>query len=44
MLAASDLLGRAAVFLPLQMCMLIVVGGMVVGIVGSLVSLGRLRL
>jgi cell division transport system permease protein len=44
MLAASDLLGRAAVFLPLQMCLLIVVGGMVVGIVGSLVSLGRLRL
>jgi cell division transport system permease protein len=44
MLAASDLLGRAAVFLPVQMCLLIVVGGMLVGIIGSLVSLGRLRL
>jgi cell division transport system permease protein len=42
-LAASDLLGRAAVFLPLWLCLAIVVGGMVVGVVGSLVSLGRSR-
>jgi len=40
-LAASDLLGRAVVFLPLQLCLAIVVGGMLVGVVGSLVSLGR---
>lgn len=40
-LAASDLLGRAAVFLPLELCWGIVLGGMVVGVVGSLVSLGR---
>jgi cell division transport system permease protein len=40
-LAASDLLGRAAVFLPRELCLLIVVGGMVVGVIGSLVSLGR---
>jgi cell division transport system permease protein len=42
-LAASDLLGRAVVFLPLQLCLLIVVGGMAVGVAGSLVSLGRSR-
>ncbi len=41
--AASDLLGRAALFLPGPMCAAIVVGGMVVGVVGSLVSLGRTR-
>ena len=40
---ASDLLGRAVVFLPAELCLLIVVGGMGVGVVGSLVSLGRLR-
>jgi cell division transport system permease protein len=40
-LAASDLLGRAAVFLPRELCLLIVLGGMVVGVIGSLVSLGR---
>jgi cell division transport system permease protein len=40
-LAASDLLGRAVVFLPAEMCVMIVLGGMVVGVVGSLISLGR---
>jgi cell division transport system permease protein len=40
-LAASDLLGRAAVFLPRELCLLIVLGGMAVGVIGSLVSLGR---
>jgi cell division transport system permease protein len=40
-LAASDLLGRAVVFLPVELCLFIVLGGMAVGIVGSLVSLGR---
>jgi cell division transport system permease protein len=40
-LAASDLLGRAVVFLPTQLCLAIVLGGMLVGVVGSLVSLGR---
>lgn len=40
-LAASDLLGRAAVMLPAEICYAIVVGGMAVGVVGSLVSLGR---
>jgi cell division transport system permease protein len=42
-LAASDLMGRAAVFLPPTLCLAIVVGGMVVGVIGSLVSLGRSR-
>jgi cell division transport system permease protein len=42
-LAASDLMGRAVVFLPRQLALLIVMGGMVVGIVGSLVSLGRTK-
>ena len=40
---ASDLLGRAVVFLPAELCLMIVVGGMGVGVVGSLVSLGRLK-
>jgi cell division transport system permease protein len=40
-LAASDLLGRAVVFLPGELCVFIVLGGMAVGVVGSLVSLGR---
>jgi cell division transport system permease protein len=40
-LAASDLLGRAAVFLPRELCVAIVLGGMAVGVIGSLVSLGR---
>jgi cell division transport system permease protein len=39
--AASDLLGRAVVFLPAAVCVVIVLGGMAVGVVGSLISLGR---
>jgi cell division transport system permease protein len=39
--ATSDLLGRAVVFLPPTVCGVIVVGGMTVGVVGSLISLGR---
>lgn len=42
-LAASDLLGRAVIFLPAELCLAIVLGGMAVGVVGSLVSLGRSR-
>ncbi len=42
-LAASDLLGRAVVFLPADLCLAIVLGGTAVGVVGSLVSLGRSR-
>jgi cell division transport system permease protein len=40
-LTASDLLGRAAVLLPAEVCVALVLGGMGVGLVGSLVSLGR---
>jgi len=40
-LQASDLLGRAVVFLPRDLCLAIVLGGMLVGIAGSLLSLGR---
>jgi len=40
-LAASDLLGRAVVLLPGELCFALVAGGMLVGLVGSLVSLGR---
>jgi cell division transport system permease protein len=40
-LAASDLMGRAVVFLPAGVCLGIVAGGMIVGVVGSLISLGR---
>jgi cell division transport system permease protein len=40
-LAASDLLGRAVVFLPSEVCLMIVGGGMLVGLAGSLISLGR---
>ena len=40
-LAASDLLGRAVVFLPRELGVAIVLGGMAVGVIGSLVSLGR---
>lgn len=40
-LQASDLLGRAAVVLPGEILLAIVAGGMAVGVVGSLVSLGR---
>jgi cell division transport system permease protein len=43
-LAASDLLGRAAVLLPRELCLAIVAGGMLVGLVGSLLSLGRSRI
>jgi cell division transport system permease protein len=43
-LAASELMGRAVVFLPTPLCLAIVAGGMAVGVAGSLVSLGRLRL
>jgi cell division transport system permease protein len=43
-LAASDLLGRAAVLLPRELCLAIVTGGMLVGLVGSLLSLGRSRI
>jgi cell division transport system permease protein len=39
--AASDLLGRAVVFLSPVVCVVIVLGGMAVGVVGSLISLGR---
>jgi cell division transport system permease protein len=42
-MAASDLMGRAVVLLPRQLGALLVAGGMVVGIAGSLVSLGRTR-
>jgi len=31
------------VFLPAELCLAIVLGGMVVGVVGSLVSLGRIE-
>jgi cell division transport system permease protein len=40
-LAASDVLGRAVVFLPAELIVAIVLGGMTVGVVGSLLSLGR---
>lgn len=40
-LAASDLLGRAVVLLPIELCVGLVAGGMLVGLAGSLVSLGR---
>jgi cell division transport system permease protein len=40
-LAASDLLGRAVVLLPGELCFALVAGGMLVGLIGSLVSLGR---
>ena len=43
-LAASDILGRAVVFLPAELCSAIVIGGMAVGVVGSLVSLGRIEM
>jgi len=42
-LAASDLLGRAPLALSSWLAVLLVVGGMAVGVVGSLVSLGRSR-
>jgi cell division transport system permease protein len=42
-LAGSDLLGRAAFSLPAGLALLLVAGGMVVGLAGSLVSLARLK-
>ncbi len=42
-LAASELLGRSAISLPGELGFAIVLGGMGVGLVGSLVSLGRSR-
>jgi cell division transport system permease protein len=43
-LSTSDLLGRTAVFLPTPLCLAIVLGGMGVGVIGSLVSLGRTQI
>jgi cell division transport system permease protein len=43
-LAASDLLGKASVSLPTAIAIGLVAGGMLVGLAGSLVSLGRSRL
>jgi len=40
-LVASELLGRAVILLPGELCLGLVAGGMLVGLVGSLVSLGR---
>ena len=40
---SSDLLGRTAFSLPAAVALLLVAGGMAVGLVGSLISLGRLR-
>jgi cell division transport system permease protein len=42
-MAASDLMGRAVVFMPRHLALLLVAGGMIVGVAGSLVSLGRTR-
>jgi hypothetical protein len=42
-LASSDLLGRAALSLPPGLAVLLVLGGMAVGVAGSLVSLSRLK-
>ncbi len=42
-LAASDLLGRTALSLPTDVCLALILGGMAVGVVGSLVSLGRTK-
>ena len=43
-LAATDLVGEAALSLPAELCALLVAGGMLVGLVGSLVSLGRVQM
>jgi cell division transport system permease protein len=37
----SDILGRGAFFLPADLCWAVVLGGTLVGLVGSIVSLGR---
>ncbi len=42
-MAASDLLGLAPLTLPSELALVLVVGGMAVGIVGTLVSLRRVR-
>jgi cell division transport system permease protein len=42
-LASSDLLGRTAFSLPASVAILLVLGGMAVGLTGSLVSLSRLK-
>ena len=42
--AASGLIGRTALFPPASLRLSIVLGGMAVGLVGSLVSLGRTRI
>src|SRR5262245_54371000 len=42
-LAASELMGRSSLLLPMEVCLALVLGGMAVGLVGSLVSLGRSR-
>ena len=43
LLAASDLLGRAPLTLPSELGLVLVLGGMTLGIAGSLVSLRRVR-
>ena len=43
-LAATELMGEAALSLPAELCALLVAGGMLVGLVGSLVSLGRVQM
>jgi cell division transport system permease protein len=43
-LAATDLMGQAALSLPVELCALLVAGGMAVGLVGSLVSLTRVQM
>jgi cell division transport system permease protein len=43
-LAATELIGEAALTLPPELCALLVAGGMLVGLVGSLVSLGRVQM
>jgi cell division transport system permease protein len=40
-LAVSDLLGRAVVVLPFSLCAGLVLGGMALGVAGSMISLGR---
>jgi cell division protein FtsX len=42
-LASSDLIGGAALTLPGSIALLLVFGGMLVGVAGSLVSLSRLK-
>jgi cell division protein FtsX len=42
-LVSSDLLGHAAFVLPSGLALLLVLGGMLAGVAGSLMSLSRLR-